>query len=245
VLYEDKFKLKADILKQYITPKTKLLILSYPCNPTGATMDFDDLLKISEVVKENNIVVVSDEIYSELTYDKKHASIASIEGMKDRTIVINGFSKSYSMTGWRLGYIASPSEVMKHIVKVHQYNVSCAPSISQFAGIEALKNSDSSIKAMVKEYDKRRSYCYNRLLDMGLKCFEPTGAFYIFPEIKKFGLSSEDFCKKLLYEGKLAVVPGSAFGKFGEGYIRISYAYSMDVLKDGLDRLETFLKNMQ
>lgn len=243
-LIEDGFKLKADTLKKYITPKTKLLILSYPSNPTGAALDKDDLLEISSVIKENNIIVISDEIYSELTYDRKHISIASIDGMKDRTVVINGFSKTYSMTGWRLGYIAAPSETMKHIVKVHQYNVSCAPSVSQIAGIEALRTGDSSIQEMVKEYDKRRIYCYDRLKAMGLKCFKPAGAFYIFPEIKETGLTSEEFCIKLLHQGKLAVVPGSAFGQFGEGYVRISYAYSMDVLENGLDRLEKFLETV-
>jgi len=243
-LYEDNFKLKAETVKKYITPNTKLLILSYPSNPTGATMDYDDLYEISKVVKENNTLVVSDEIYSELTYNKKHVSIASIDGMKEHTLVINGFSKWYSMTGWRLGYIAAPSEIMEHIVKVHQYNVSCAPSISQMAGIEALRNGKESIEKMVAEYNKRKKYCYDRLIHMGLKCFEPSGAFYIFPEIKNYGLNSEEFCKKLLYEGKLAVVPGSAFGEHGEGYIRISYAYSLEVLEDGLDRLQGFLKSL-
>lgn len=243
-LYEDSFKLKAETIKKHITPRTKLLILSYPSNPTGGTMDYDDLLQISKVVKENSILVISDEIYSELTYDKKHVSIASIDGMRERTIVINGFSKWYSMTGWRLGYIAAPSDILKHIIKIHLYNVSCAPSISQIAGIEALRHGQESIDIMISEYARRRKYCYDRLIDMGLKCFEPTGAFYIFPEIKNFGLSSEEFCKKLLYEGKLAVVPGSAFGKYGEGYLRISYAYSMEVLKEGLDRFQYFMNTL-
>ena len=243
-LPQDNFKLKADTIKKYITPKTKILILSYPCNPTGATMDREDLIEISDIIKQNNILVISDEVYSELTYGKKHTSIASIPGMKDHVIVINGFSKAYSMTGWRLGYVAAPAPLMKHIVKTHQYNVSCASSISQRAGIEAIKNGDTSIQKMVQEYDLRRKYCYTRIMDMRLECFEPTGAFYLFPEIKKFGLSSEEFCIKLLYDEKLALVPGSAFGTFGEGYIRMSYAYSMDVLEDGLNRLERFLKKM-
>jgi aminotransferase len=241
---EDNFKLKTDAIKKYITPKTKILILSYPCNPTGATMDAVDLLEISTIIKENNILVISDEVYSELTYGKKHTSIASIQGMKEYAIVINGFSKAYSMTGWRLGYAAAPASLMKHLVKTHQYNVSCASAISQMAGIEALKNGDGSIQKMVAEYNLRRQYCYSRIKVMGLKCFEPTGAFYLFPEIKKFGLSSEEFCIKLLYNEKLALVPGSAFGTFGEGYIRMSYAYSMDILEEGLNRLETFIKSM-
>lgn len=242
-LFEDGFKLKSSILKKYITPRTKLLILSYPCNPTGATMDEDELIEICKVVKENNLLVISDEIYSELIYNKKHISIASLPGMWDRTIVINGFSKAYSMTGWRLGYAAAPSDIMKHIIKVHQYNVTCAPSISQAAGIEALKNGISGVSEMTKEYNRRRLYCYDRIVGMGLPCFEPSGAFYIFPEIKNFNMSSEKFCERLLFEGKLATVPGSAFGKYGEGYIRISYAYSMEVLTDGLNRLEEFIKS--
>lgn len=242
--FKDGFKLKGNILEKYIRPGVKLLILSYPSNPTGATMDGNDLEEISRLVIKNNMLVISDEIYSELIYSGKHVSIASIDGMRERTIVINGFSKTYSMTGWRLGYIAAPSELMKHLIKVHQYNVTCAPSISQAAGIEALKNGDDSIRAMVKEYNKRREYCFNRLRKMGLKCFEPSGAFYIFPEIKDFGLSSEEFCTKLLYENKLAVVPGSAFGTYGEGYVRISYAYSMDVLEEGMNRLENFIQSL-
>lgn len=245
VYMDDEFKLRADILKKYVTSKSKVLILSYPCNPTGATMEKDDLLNISKVVLENELLVISDEIYSELTYKKDHVSIASFEGMKERTILINGFSKAYSMTGWRLGYAAAPHEIMKHLVKVHQYNVTCAPSISQYAGIEALKNSCSSVKYMTEEYDRRRVYCYNRIKNMELECFEPTGAFYMFPSIKKYGLSSNEFCERLLFDGKLAVVPGSAFGEYGEGCIRISYAYSMDVLRAGLDRLENFLQTLR
>lgn len=245
VLPEDNFKLRADILKKYISPRTKLLILSYPCNPTGATMDKDDLLQISDIARNNDLLIVSDEVYSELTYGKKHISIASFEGMKDRSIVINGFSKAYSMTGWRLGYMAAQKNIMEHLVKVHQYNVTCTSTISQRAGIEALRNGDGSILDMVEEYDKRRIYCYQRIINMGLPCFEPTGAFYIFPSIKEFGLKSNEFCESLLYDGKLAVVPGSAFGDYGEGYIRISYAYSMDALKTGLDRLEDFINALR
>ncbi|MDI6618786.1 MAG: aminotransferase class I/II-fold pyridoxal phosphate-dependent enzyme [Clostridiales bacterium] len=243
--FDDSFKLKADILEKYITRKTKALILSYPSNPTGATMDMDDLSGIADIAKKYDLFVISDEIYSELTYGKKHVSIASINGMKERSAVINGFSKAYSMTGWRLGYVAAPSRIMEQIVKVHQYDVTCAPSISQAAGIEALKNGDKYISLMVSEYDRRRQYCYNRLRAMGLLCFNPDGAFYIFPEIKKYNMPSEEFCRRLLYENKLAVVPGSAFGIYGEGYIRISYAYSMDVLEEGLDRLEEFIEKLE
>lgn len=244
VLHENNFKLMPEILEKYISPKTKLLILSYPCNPTGATMNEADLVQISRIAVENNLLVVSDEVYSEMTYGKKHVSIASISGMKDRTVVINGFSKAYSMTGWRLGYICAPQAIMQHIIKVHQYNVTCAPSISQIAGIEALRNGDSSVQAMVNEYNKRRVFCYDRIKNMGLKCFEPSGAFYIFPEIKQFKMTSQEFCEKLLFHGKLALVPGSAFGDFGEGHVRISYAYSIDVLEDGLSRLENFISKL-
>jgi Aspartate/tyrosine/aromatic aminotransferase len=243
--FEDGFKLKASEIEKYIKPDIKLLILSYPCNPTGASLDLDELTEISRIVKENDLVVISDEVYSELTYGKKHASIASLDGMKERTIVINGFSKTYSMTGWRLGYIAAPENIMKHMVKVHQYNVTCAPSISQIAGIEALKNSDNAIEEMVGIYNERRIYCYERLKNMGLRCVEPRGAFYIFPDIREFGMSSEEFSQKLLYDCKLAVVPGSGFGKYGEGFIRISYACSMDTLCEGLNRLERFLYTLK
>lgn len=241
----DGFKLKAEILENYITPRTKLLILSYPCNPTGATMNREDLIQIAEVAKKRDLIIMSDEVYSELTYEKSHISIASLEGMKDRTVVINGFSKTYSMTGWRLGFVAAPHGIMEHIVKVHQYNITCAPSISQIAGIEALKNGDRSIDIMVEEYNNRRIYCYDRIIKMGMDCFEPSGAFYLFPNIDEFGLSSDEFCRKLLFEGKLAVVPGSAFGVYGEGYIRVSYAYSMDILKEGLDRLQNFTARLR
>lgn len=242
---EDGFKLKADVLKKYITPRSKVLILSYPCNPTGATMDRYDLEEISKAVIENDLIIISDEIYSEMTYKKEHVSIASLEGMRERTVLINGLSKAYSMTGWRLGYAAAPCDIMKHMVKVHQYSVTCAPSISQYAGIEALAHGDEGVKSMVKEYDRRRLYCYERIIDMGLPCLEPAGAFYIFPDISKFGLSSEEFCKRLLFEGMLAAVPGSAFGTFGEGHIRISYAYSMETLEEGLNRLEAFVNSLK
>lgn len=244
VYMEDGFKLRADILRQYITPKAKLLILSYPCNPTGATMDMDYLTEISKLIIENNMAVVSDEIYSEMTYDKKHVSVVSIEGMKERTILINGFSKAYSMTGWRLGYAAAPKYIMDHIVKIHQYSVTCAPSISQAAAIEALRNGANGVNKMVEEYNRRRLYCFDRIQHMGLKCFKPTGAFYIFPQVSQYDLSSWEFCEKLLFEGKLAAVPGSAFGEYGEGHIRISYAYSMELLEEGLNRLEAFLKKL-
>lgn len=245
VLPEDNFKLKTEILKRYVTPRTKMLILSYPCNPTGATMGEVDLLEISKLVCEKDLMVISDEVYSEMTYGKKHTSIASIEHMKDRTIVINGFSKAYSMTGWRLGYAAAPREIMKHIVKVHQYNVTCAPTISQAAGIEALRNGGNSVSEMVAEYNNRRLYCIDRIKKIGLPCFEPTGAFYIFPQIKEFGMPSEEFCLRLLQQERLAIVPGYAFGSFGEGFVRISYAYSQSVLEDGFDRLEKFIASLR
>lgn len=238
---EDAFRLRPDILQRYITANTKLLILSYPSNPTGAVMDEHGLSQIAGMARDNDMAVISDEIYSELTYGGDHTSIASLPGMKERTVVINGFSKAYSMTGFRLGYLAAPAGIMAHLVKVHQFGVTCAPSISQAAGIEALKSGGESCRKMNAEYDRRRVYCYRRLLSMGMDCVEPKGALYLFPSIKKWGLSSESFCSRLLFEGKLAVVPGSAFGPFGEGYIRISYAYSGDVLKEGLDRLEHFI----
>ena len=244
VYMEDGFKLKAHNLEKYITPRTKVLILSYPCNPTGATMDKDDLYEISKSVIKNNLIVISDEVYSQMTYGKRHVSIASLDGMKDRTVLINGFSKAYSMTGWRLGYVAAPKDIIDYIVKAHQFSVTCAPSISQCAGIEALLHGDEGVGRMVEEYDRRRLYCFERISKMSLPCFKPTGAFYLFPDIEKYGMSSDEFCTKLLFDGKLAVVPGLAFGKFGEGHIRISYAYSMETLKEGLNRLESFLHTL-
>jgi aminotransferase len=241
---ENQFKLTAEELEAAITEKTKLLILSFPNNPTGAVMTREDLLPIAELVKKHDIYVISDEIYSELTYTKQgHFSIAALPGMKERTIVVNGFSKAYAMTGWRLGYALAPERVAKLMTKIHQFCIMCAPTTSQYAAIEAVKNGDKDIAVMRKSYDERRRYLYKRLNDMGMPAFEPMGAFYIFPSIKRFGLSSDEFATKLLQEEKLAVVPGNAFGDSGEGFIRISYAYSIDQLREALDRIEHFTKS--
>lgn len=241
---EEKFQLMPETLAKYINKKTKVLILSYPNNPTGAVMGIDELNKISDIIIKNDILVISDEVYGEITYGKKSSSITEIEGMKDRTILVDGFSKTYSMTGWRIGFTAAPGWITKHLVKVHQYNVTCAASMCQEAAFTALHGTDESINEMVIEYDKRRIYCIERLKNMGLVLYEPEGAFYIFPSIKKYNITSDEFCRKLLYDKKLAVVPGSAFGDFGEGFIRISYAYSIDKLEEGLNRLESFLNTI-
>lgn len=241
---ENEFRLTKKELIDAITPKTKALIICFPNNPTGAIMEYKDLCDIAEVCIKHNLLVVSDEIYSELTYGVNHASISQVPGMKDRTVIVNGFSKAYSMTGWRLGYAMGPSDIIKAMTKIHQFCIMCAPTNSQYAAIEAIRNGDKDILYMREAYDERRRYLINRFKDMGLPCFEPKGAFYIFPEIKKFGLSSEEFCLKLLEEEKVVVVPGDAFGQSGEGYIRISYAYSIDDLKKALDRLENFIKRL-
>jgi len=241
---ENSFKLtKEDILK-YLTPRTKLLVLSYPNNPTGAIMTKEDLEEIVQVVKENNLMVISDEIYAELTYGKKHVSIASLPDMKDRTVVVNGFSKSFAMTGWRLGFACAHKDIMETILKIHQYGIMSAPTFSQYAAIEALKNGRPDIERMKDEYNRRRKFLVSELNTMGMDCFNPRGAFYVFPSIKKFGLKSEEFCEKLLYKEKLAVVPGDAFGESGEGYVRISYAYSMESLENALKRLRKFIKEL-
>jgi aminotransferase len=224
---EDKFKLKADVLKAAITDKTKMLILPYPNNPTGGIMTKEDLEPIAEILRDTNIVVLTDEIYSELTYGRKHFSIISLEGMKERCIYVNGFSKAFAMTGWRLGYVTAPEPLIKQMVKIHQYGIMSSPTISQYAAVTALKECKKEVRAMVDEYNMRRRLLVNGLNDIGLTCFEPEGAFYVFPSIKSTGLSSEEFCEKLLYEQNVAVVPGNAFGKSGEGYVRISYAYSI------------------
>lgn len=238
----DDFKITPEKLESLITKKTKILFMNYPNNPTGAVMDYDDLLKVAEIVKKHDLLVVTDEIYSELTYEKKHVSIASLPGMKERTILINGFSKAYSMTGWRLGYVCGPLNIIKEMLKIHQFTIMCASTASQFAGIEALNNSANSVLRMQSEYDNRRKYVYNRLKKMGLNAFLPKGAFYIFVDIKKFGLSSEEFCLDLLDKKKVVVVPGTAFGDSGEGYVRISYAYSLDSLKRALDKIEEYME---
>jgi aminotransferase len=238
---ENDFKLTREELLSHITDKTKVLILAYPNNPTGAIMDYEDLKEIVDVIIEKDIIVLSDEIYSELTYGRKHISIASFPGMKERTIVINGFSKSYAMTGWRLGYAVGPAEIIEQMVKIHQFAIMCAPTNSQYAGIEALKNGDTDVEMMKDAYDKRRRYLLHALRGMGLECFEPYGAFYVFPCIKGLGMTSDEFATKLLQEEKVAVVPGTAFGECGEGYLRISYAYSIENLKIALERIERFV----
>ncbi|MDI6601598.1 MAG: aminotransferase class I/II-fold pyridoxal phosphate-dependent enzyme [Thermoanaerobacteraceae bacterium] len=241
---EDNFVLRPDILEKNITDKTKVLILPYPNNPTGAIMTRDELAAIAEVVKRHDLIVISDEIYSELTYGVNHTSFASMPDMWERTITVNGFSKTYAMTGWRLGYIAAPKGFIKEMVKVHQYTVTCAPSMGQYAAVEALKNGDEDIKKMVTEYDNRRKFLLGEIRDMGLHCFEPRGAFYLFPSIKNTGLSSDEFATRLLYEGKVAAVPGTAFGENGEGFIRLSYASSMNDLKEATKRMREFLKKI-
>ncbi len=238
---KDKFKLTPEALKAAITPKTKLLILPYPCNPTGGIMTKEDLEKIAEVLRGTNILVLSDEIYGELTYSGKHVSIASLPGMYERTIVASGFSKAYAMTGWRLGYLAGPSEIIKATTKLHQYAIMSSPTTSQYAAIDALENGDDDVVMMRNEYDKRRRLIVDGFNDMGLSCFEPEGAFYVFPSIEKTGLKSEEFCEKLLCDKKVAVVPGNAFGDCGEGFIRASYCYSTENLKKALDLINNFV----
>ena len=242
---ENNFKLTKEELEEAITPKTKVLIINYPNNPTGAIMEKEDYEKIAPVIIKNDIVVISDEIYNELTYNGKNpSSIAEVDGMKERTIIVNGFSKAYSMTGWRLGYAMGPKEILAQMIKIHQFCIMCAPTNSQYAGVEALRNGDDDVKLMRDSYNERRRYLLSRLKNMGIDCFEPFGAFYVFPDIRKYKMSSEDFCMKLLESKKVVVVPGDAFGKSGEGFIRISYAYSIDDLKIALDRIEEFVKEL-
>ena len=241
---ENQFRLTAEEVLEKVTDKTKILVLPFPNNPTGAVMGKEDLEAIAKVVIEKDLFVISDEIYSELTYNGKHVSIVSLPGMKERTILINGFSKAYAMTGWRLGYACGPEEIMKQMVKIHQFAIMCAPTTSQYAAVEALKNGDEDVRIMREEYNHRRRYLLNEFKRLGLPCFEPFGAFCVFPSIKKFGMSSDEFCTRLLKEEKLAVVPGTAFGDCGEGFIRISYAYSLDNLKLAMERLENFIKKI-
>jgi aminotransferase len=238
------FKVTPEELKALITPRTKMLVLAYPNNPTGAILTREDLEAIAEVIRDTNIVVLSDEIYSELTYGRTHFSIANIEDMHERTILASGFSKSYAMTGWRMGYIAAPKVFAKQMLKLHQYVIMCAPTTSQFAALEAVKNGDGDIEMMKEEYDRRRRYLLKRLAKMGIECFEPEGAFYAFPNIGQFGLSSDKFCERLLEEHKCAIVPGTAFGETGEGFARISYAYSIKHIDQALDRIEEFVKTL-
>ena len=242
---ENNFKLMADELKSRITDRTKLLILPFPNNPTGAIMTREDLEPIAEVLRDTNIMVLSDEINSELTYGRKHFSIIELEGMAERTIYVNGFSKAYAMTGWRLGYVAAPEPIITQIAKIHQYGIMCSPYISQNAAVEALNSCDGEIVKMTDEYNIRRRYLVGEFNRLGLTCFNPEGAFYVFPCIKSTGLTSEEFCERLLYEEKVATVPGTAFGESGEGHIRISYAYSMKHLMEAMHRIEKFLKKLE
>lgn len=242
---ENEFRLTAEELEAAITPKTKLLVLPFPNNPTGAVMEKKDLEAIAEIIIKHDIFVLSDEIYSELTYLDNHVSIASLPGMKERTIVINGFSKSHAMTGWRLGYACGPEVVIKQMLKIHQFAIMCAPTTSQYAAVEALRNGDADVTMMREEYDGRRRYVLKRFREMGLSCFEPFGAFYAFPSISEFGMTSEEFANELLKKQKVAVVPGTAFGASGEGFIRISYAYSLEDLREALGRVEAFVTELR
>lgn len=242
---EDKFKLTPELLESAITEKTKMLVLAYPNNPTGAIMDEDDLEKIAKILREKQIIVLSDEIYAELTYGRRHVSMASLPEMWERTVVVSGFSKAYAMTGWRLGYVCAPAPLAKQMLKIHQYAIMCAPTTAQLAAITALRDCDEDVAAMTAEYDRRRRLIYNGLRDIGIDSFEPEGAFYIYPNIGKFGLSSEAFCEKLLYEHKCAIVPGVAFGAAGEGFARISYAYSVKHINQALERIEAFIRTLK
>ena len=242
---ENEFRLTPEELLEHITDKTKILVLPYPNNPTGAIMERADLEKIAEIVMEKDIFVLSDEIYSELSYKGDHVTIASIPGMKERTILINGFSKAYAMTGWRLGYACGPREIIEQMTKIHQFAIMCAPTTSQYAAVEAMRNGDTDVATMREAYDQRRRYLVNAFKEMGLECFEPYGAFYIFPCIKEFGMTSEEFAERFLMEEKVAVVPGTAFGDSGEGFLRISYAYSLQNLKSALARLERFVEKLR
>ena len=242
---ENQFRLTADELLNAVTDRTKVLILPFPNNPTGAIMERSDLEKIAQICIDKNICVMSDEIYSALTYKGEHVSIASIEGMKERTILINGFSKAYAMTGWRLGYACGPAEIIKQMTKIHQFAIMCAPTTSQYAAIEALKNGDNDVRLMRGAYNQRRRFLMNAFKEMNLECFEPYGAFYVFPCIKEFGMTSEEFATRFLEEEKVAAVPGSAFGDSGEGYLRISYAYSIENLKIAMERLSRFVNKLR
>lgn len=240
---KNRFKLTAEELRNAITPKTKLLVLPYPNNPTGAIMEKDELEEIAGVLRGTNIMVLSDEIYAELTYGKDHVSIASLPGMRERTVIASGFSKAYAMTGWRLGYLAAPREVAVQMLKIHQYAIMCSPTTSQYAAVEAMRNGQNDIEEMRAEYNRRRRYIVGGLRSIGIDCFDPEGAFYVFPYIGKFGMTSDEFCEKLLKECGVAIVPGTAFGACGEGFARISYAYSVEHIAKAIDRLEKFTRN--
>ncbi len=242
---EDEFRLKPDDLEAAITDKTKILIMPFPNNPTGAIMEREDLEKIAEIVIKHDIFVISDEIYSELSYKGEHVSIASLPGMRERTVLINGFSKAFAMTGWRLGYACAPANICSQMTKLHQYCIMCAPTTSQYAAIEALKHGDQDVADMREAYNQRRRFLMHEFRKMGLPCFEPYGAFYVFPDISEFGMSSDEFCTTLLKEKKVAVVPGTAFGACGEGFVRISYAYSIENLRVALERINDFLVDLR
>lgn len=242
---ENDFRLTAEEVLEKITDKTKILVLPFPNNPTGSVMGKEELEKIAKVVIEKDIFVLSDEIYAELTYNGKHVSITSIEGMKERTVLINGFSKAYAMTGWRLGYACAPEVILKQMLKIHQYAIMCAPTTSQYAAVEALKNGDKDVEEMRRSYNHRRRFLMNAFREMGLDCFEPFGAFYVFPCIKEFGMTSEEFATRFLMEEKVATVPGTAFGASGEGFLRISYAYSLETLKIAMEKLAKFITKLR
>ena len=241
---KDEFRLTKEKLLEKITPRTKVLILPFPNNPTGAVMEKADLEAIAEVIEEKDLFVLSDEIYAELTYKGEHVSIASIPGMKERTVLINGFSKAYAMTGWRLGYTAAPAVILKQMLKIHQYAIMCAPTTSQYAAVDALRNGDEDIARMKEAYDERRRYLLGAFRELGMDCFEPYGAFYMFPCIKRFGMTSDEFANRLLREEKIAIVPGTAFGDSGEGYLRVSYAYSLEDLKKAIGRIRRFVDKL-
>lgn len=242
---EDRFKLTPEALSAAITPRTKMVVLPFPNNPTGAILTQEELEGLATVLEHTNIAVLSDEIYAEMTYGRRHVSIAALPGMKERTILVNGFSKAFAMTGWRLGFLAAPRPITEQMLKIHQYAIMCAPTTSQLAAVEALRNGDPDIEMMTAEYDRRRLYIRAGLSAIGLDSFEPEGAFYIFPEIGKYGLSSDEFCNRLLYEKRCAIVPGTAFGEGGEGFARLSYAYSVRHIDKALERMEDFLKTLK
>lgn len=242
---ENEFRLTAKELREAVTDKTKILILPFPNNPTGAIMEQKDLEEIAEVIREKDIFVISDEIYAELTYKEKHVSIVSLEGMQERTVLINGFSKAYAMTGWRLGYACAPAVIMEQMTKIHQFAIMCAPTTSQYAAVEALRNGDEDVAMMRESYNQRRRFLMHAFKEMGLQCFEPYGAFYVFPSIKEFGMTSDEFAERLLHEEKVAVVPGTAFGDCGEGFLRISYAYSLENLKIAMDKIKAFVERLR
>lgn len=242
---KDNFRLTPEKLLEKLTPKSKLLVLPFPNNPTGAIMEREDLEKIAKIVEEHDLFVISDEIYAELTYGtERHVSIASLPGMQERTVLINGFSKAYAMTGWRLGYACAPKLILSQMLKIHQYAIMCAPTTSQYAAVSALRDGDADVQHMRESYDQRRRYLMHAFAEMGLECFEPLGAFYMFPSIKRFGMTSDEFATQLLKEEKVAVVPGTAFGDSGEGYLRVSYAYSLESLKEALSRIERFVNRL-